>query len=134
MWTPDPSQIITAEQKTAEELAAKKKAVNVERQRRLVAGGVINGVHVTGTDEDIRNLTSLALAAQMRLSAGDDETLTTYRDGDNVDHDLTPSQLLAIWQISSAYVSALYAASWALKAMNPIPEDYAADEHWPASV
>jgi hypothetical protein len=134
MWTPDASQIISAEQKAAEARAAKRKAVNAERQRRLIVGGVINGVHVTGTDEDIRNLTSLTLAARMRLAAGDDETLTTYRDGDNVDHELTPSQLLEIWQVSSAYVSELYAASWALKAMDPIPEDYADDHHWPAAV
>ena len=43
---------------------------------------------------------------------------------------LTPAQILAIWQQSAAYVSALYAASWALKAMQPIPADFAADHHW----
>lgn len=106
--------------------------VNAERVRRILAGKVIDGVHVTGSDEDARNLMSLALGAQMRLAAGDNETLTTFRDGENVDHQLTPAQLLSLWQHSAEYVSALYAASWALKEMKPIPVDYAAQKWWPA--
>jgi hypothetical protein len=106
--------------------------VNAERYRRIVVGKIIDGVHVTGTEEDARNLTSLALVAQLRLAANDTETLTTFRDGGNVDHQLTPSQVLSLWQQSAAYVSALYAASWALKAMEPIPADYAADTYWSA--
>lgn len=105
--------------------------VNLERQRRIAVGKVIDGVHVTGSDEDARNLMSLALGAQMRLAAGDTETVTTFRDGGNFDHDLTPAQLLSLWQQSAAYVSDLYAASWALKAMEPIPADYANDSYWP---
>jgi hypothetical protein len=106
--------------------------VNAERQRRVVAGKTINGVAVTGRDEDARNLTNLALAAQLRIGSGDTTTTTTFRDGNNVDHDLTPPQMLALWQASAAYVSALYEASWALKAMDPIPVDYADATHWPA--
>lgn len=105
--------------------------VNRERQRRIIAGKPIDGVHVTGRDEDARNLTDLALAAQLRISGGDTTTLTTYRDGNNVDHDLTPVQMLQLWQQSAEYVSALYAASWAIKAMDPIPADVTADELWP---
>lgn len=106
--------------------------VNAERQRRIVAGKVIDGVHVTGTDDDARNLMSLALGAQMRLATGDNETLTTFRDGGNIDHDLTPAQLLSLWQQSASYVSDLYAASWALKAMEPIPADFTNDSYWPS--
>lgn len=104
--------------------------VNAERQRRIIAGAVFGGIHVTGRDEDIVNLTNLALAAQVRITGGDTTTLTTYRDGDNVDHDLTPPAMLALWQQASVRVSAIYAASWALKAMNPIPADFADDSHW----
>lgn len=107
--------------------------VNRERQRRIIAGTVIDGVHVTGRDEDARNLTNLALAAQLRIAAGDTTTPTVYRDGGNIDHELTPPQMLALWQQSAAYVSALYAASWAIKAMEPLPPDVTADELWPAS-
>lgn len=133
MWTPDPSDIITAEQKAEAGTRGMKDAVNAERTRRITAGKVIDGVHVTGTDEDARNLTSLAMGAQLRLGMGDMTTLTTYRDGDNVDHQLTPSQIVAIWQASAGYVSALYAASWSLKAMTPIPADFADDGYWPAT-
>lgn len=131
MWTPDPSIIITAEDKAAEAATARRAEVNAERARRIVAGKVIDGVYVTGSDEDARNLTNLALGAQVMLAGGDATTLTTYRDGNNVDHELTPPQLLSLWQQSAAYVSALYAASWAIKAMDPLPADVADNGLWP---
>jgi hypothetical protein len=106
--------------------------VNAERDRRIVAGKTINGVAVTGRDEDARNLTNLALAAQLRIGTADTTTTTTFRDGNNVDHDLTPAEMLALWQGSAAYVSALYAASWVIKALDPIPADFDADSRWPA--
>lgn len=90
-------------------------AINAERQRRIVAGKAIDGVYVTGRDEDARNLTNLAMAAQRRIGQDDVTTPTVYRDGANVDHELTPPQMLALWQQSAEYVSALYAASWAIK-------------------
>ena len=105
--------------------------VNAERQRRIAAGGVINGVRVTGRADDARNLMSLALIAQMRIAAGDTTTPTTFRDGDNVDLELTPPQIVTMWQESAAYVSAIYQASWDIKAMDPIPADFTADQFWP---
>jgi hypothetical protein len=122
--------MITAEAKAAEAEALIRAAINIERDRRIVAGKSINGVYVTGRDEDARNLTNLALAAQLRIASGDIATLTRFRDGDNLDHELTPPQVLALWQGSAAYVSTLYAASWAIKAMDPLPEDITADELW----
>ncbi|KGE01011.1 hypothetical protein JL39_07675 [Rhizobium sp. YS-1r] len=105
--------------------------MNAERARRIIAGKIINGIHVTGRDEDARNLTNLALGAQVRIAGGDSTTLKTFRDGDNIDHDLTPPEIMSLWQQSSEYVSALYAASWALKALDPIPADFADDSYWP---
>jgi hypothetical protein len=104
--------------------------VNAERQRRMVAGKVIDGVAVTGRDEDARNLTNLALGAQLRIAGGDLSTPTTFRDGNNVDHALTPPQVLSLWQQSAAYVSELYASSWAIKAMDPPPADITDDQYW----
>jgi hypothetical protein len=132
MWEATDATIVTAEQKAADAAEAMRQAVNAERDRRIIVGKTINGIAVTGRDEDARNLTNLALAAQLRIGSGDTTTTTTFRDGNNVDHDLTPPQMLALWQASAAYVSALYEASWAIKAMDPIPADYAADERWPA--
>ena len=131
MWTPDPAIIVTAEAKAARARASAEATVNAERQRRVLAGIVIDGVRVTGRDEDARNLTNLALAAQLRIAGGDTVTHTVYRDGDNIDHELTPPAMLALWQQSAAYVSELYASSWAIKAMDPLPADVTADELWP---
>jgi hypothetical protein len=132
MWEATDATIVTAEQKAADAAEAMRQAVNAERDRRIIVGKTINGIAVTGRDEDARNLTNLALAAQLRIGSGDTTTTTTFRDGNNVDHDLTPPQMLDLWQQSAAYVSALYEASWTLKAMDPIPADYADDTHWPA--
>ena len=131
MATIDLSQLVTAEMKAAEKRAGVEAAVNAERQRRIITGKVIDGVYVTGRDEDARNLTNLAMAAQMRIAGGDTVTLTVFRDGDNVDHSLTPPQVLSLWQQSAEYVSALYEASWSIKAMDPLPVDVTDDELWP---
>ena len=104
--------------------------INVERTRRMVLGHTFGDVYVTGTDDDARNLTNLALAAQLRLASGDTTTLTDFRDGNNVVHALTPMQMLGLWQQSASFVSALYASSWALKALTPIPHDYTLDKYW----
>ena len=106
--------------------------VNRERVRRTEIGKVIDGIYVTGRDEDIRNLTNLALGAQFRLAVGDNATETVFRDGNNVDHPLIPTQVIALWQQSATYVSALYAASWEIKALDPIPQDITDDAHWPS--
>ncbi|CAN7686627.1 DUF4376 domain-containing protein [Rhizobium sp. LjRoot98] len=124
----DGSDVVAYEAPAA---AATSDDVNAERQRRITAGRVISSVRVTGRADDARNLMSLALIAQMRIAAADTTTPTTYRDGDNVDHTLTPPQIVSMWQGSAAYVSALYQASWDIKAMEPIPADFSADQYWP---
>lgn len=124
--------IDTVARRAAAALAAKHAEINAERTRRVRLGKVINGVYVTSRDEDARNLTNLALGAQLRIAGEDSTALTTYRDGDNVDHELTPPQLLSLWQQSAEYVSALYVASWTIMAMNPLPADVTADALWPS--
>ncbi len=132
MWTFDPATIITAEAKAAAAEARKRAAVNAERARRIAAGKIIAGVAIRGRDEDARNLTNLALAAQLRIASGDTASPTLFRDGNDVDHELTPPQVLSLWQQAAAYVSALYSASWAIKAMNPLPDDVTDDGLWAA--
>jgi hypothetical protein len=132
-WTPELIATWQAERDALFNKPTTADDVNQERTRRIVAGKTIDGIHVTGRDEDARNLTNLALAAQLRVASGDTATLTTFRDGDNVDHQLTPPQMLAVWQAASSYVSDLYSASWAIKAMDPLPEDVTSDHLWPAA-
>ncbi|MGN7770784.1 DUF4376 domain-containing protein [Phyllobacterium sp. 22552] len=105
--------------------------INAERQRRIESGKVISGVLVTGRDNDARNLQALLSVAQIRMAGGDTETVTVFRDGNNVDHELTPPQVVNVFLQSTAFVSEVYAASWKLKVLDPIPADFADDNHWP---
>jgi len=109
--------------------------VNAERARRILAGRAfdIAGyglVAVEGRDEDVRNLGALGTAALAQIGAGNGTGLMQFRDADNVIHDLTWAQMFALWSASTEYVSALYAASWALKD-DGIPADFADDAYWP---
>lgn len=106
--------------------------INAERQRRLLAGMDFNGIYVTGDDTNRANLSDLAFGASLRLGAGDTSTITTFRDGNNADHKLTPPELLGLWQLAATHVSMLYAKSWELKAMSPIPADFTDDSYWSA--
>jgi hypothetical protein len=93
--------------------------------------GLAEPVYVQGRDKDSRNVQGLVTAAQLRLAAGDTATVTKFRDGNNVMHDLTPAQVIELWQKSAAYVSFVYAASWAIKDGGTIAQDFADDERWP---
>lgn len=110
--------------------------VNAERDRRIAAGVTVyvegyGPVALQGREKDQTNLLGLQAAAAMRLAAGDTVTLTKFRDADNVDHMLTPPQIVDLWAKGAAWISATYDASWGLKALDPIPADYADDTHWP---
>jgi hypothetical protein len=112
--------------------------INAERERRIASGATVTvtgagDIPVQGRDVDVRNLQGLGLAALARVSAGDTVTITTFRDADNVDHELTPPQVLELVQKASAVAEAIIAASWAIKAMDPMPADVSDDGLWPAS-
>lgn len=128
--------IETAEQREAVALAAKHAAVNAERERRIAAGAMVavtgaGDIPVQGREADVRNLQGLGLMALARVSAGDTATVTVFRDADNVDHDLTPPQVLELVQQASAAAEAIIQASWAIKAMDPMPADVTDDGLWP---
>lgn len=117
--------------------------VNTERQERIETGVsvTVNGnndsIHLTGADKDKTNLLGLAVAAQLRLSQGDYTHLTTFHDGGNVDHDLTPMQVIELWSKGAAWIEANYRASWNLKNLpeygEEIPNDFFDDKYWPVA-
>lgn len=84
------------------------------------ADKVIDGVLVTGRQEDARNLQARLTVAQIRIASGDTSATTVFRDKNNVDHELTPPQIVNLFLQSSAYVTEVYAASWPANA--PIPK------------
>ncbi len=111
------------------------KDINAERNSRIQAGSLFTlqggkSVMVTGGATDMRNLQGLAFAAQLRVGQGDYTTETVYRDGNNVNHALTPMEVIELWSTGAAWVSAVYAAAWSMKD-GIIPEDYTAAKHWP---
>ncbi len=113
--------------------------VNAERDRRELAGCTVTvpgagPIPLEGNEKSMRNLQGLAFAASLRLGQGDTTTVTVFRDAVNVDHALVPAQVLSLWSQGAAYISDLYDASWAIKALDPIPADYADDARWPAYV
>jgi len=132
----DLSQLVTAADKAAAVQACRRAGVNAERARRLAEGAVVavaghGAVTLQGRAQDLAALTSLGLAAQARLAAQND-TGFAFRDGANRVHVLTPAQMADLWQKAMAFVEAVHVASWALKdAAGGVPEDYAADRHWP---
>lgn len=111
--------------------------VNAERDRRIALG--YTAMTTTGktmpvdtrNDVDFRNLNGLGSAALARVVAGSTDTFD-FTGADNVTRTLTPQEMMEVSMQALAHVDAHYAAARALKAMAPIPVDYADNSHWPA--
>lgn len=108
--------------------------VNAERDRRIEAGYIaditgVGPVALSGREKDMVNLQGLAFGARLLLDQGDTTTVTPFRDRDDVVHQLTPQQVLEVWQKGSAFVSRMYQIAWTMKDTE-IPSDYADDRHW----
>lgn len=109
--------------------------INAERARRIMTGtdiilsdGTIIGMQ--GRTEDQMNLTTQKDIAQYLIANGQADTTVIWRDSHNTLHKLKPAQMIEVWLKSAAHVSAIYEASWALKAMDPIP-DVSDSKLWP---
>lgn len=131
----DFSQTVTAEEKNAEKRKSASEAINAERARRIMAGtditlsdGTVIGMQ--GRPEDQINLTTQKDIAQHMIASGQPDATVIWRDSHNTLHKLKPAQMIEVWLKSAAHVSAIYQASWALKAMDPIP-DVSDNTHWP---
>jgi len=116
-------------------------AVNTERERRIQKGvtvsltGLAETVRILGTEKDQHLLHGRATVAMALKGAGDTTTMP-FRDADNVIHMLSLDQMIELFLKGATWVTAVYAASWALKdARNPIPWDFYKDSHgWPSDV
>ena len=109
--------------------------VNAERDRRLAAGTTVEVdglgmMALQGRDRDQTNMLGLKDAARDLRDAGVTDAVMVFRDADDVSHDLTPAQMIDMVSEGMAWFSATYQASWAIKALNPIPEDYRDDRWW----
>lgn len=110
-------------------------AVNAKRLAVITAGTTVQitghgPVALQGRPEDQTSLQGLAFGAQLRLAQGDSTTLMEFLDRQNALHQLVPMQMLELWQKGAAFVSAIYARSWAIKEMDPATTDIDDPELW----
>lgn len=108
--------------------------VNALRENRIIQGTDVTlagygAVALQGRPEDLASLQGLAFGAQLRMSMGD-ETPMVFMDRDNVEHSLTPMQMVLLWKAGADFVTATYATSWTIKEMNPFTTDPANPLLW----
>lgn len=125
--------------------------INDERTRRVVTGkdfdlstyGYATPVWVTGDPVGQMNLMGLAFGAVLRNLLADpaflarvqaDATIEPFRDGHNVEHQLTALQLIMLWSHGAEYVSDMFKASWPLKATPTSQSELMNSVSWPTGV
>jgi hypothetical protein len=109
--------------------------VVAERARRLEVGfdydfGDSRGVHRIGqTAADLAGWSEVTTAAQAAINLGDATPIGIVTDTGPVE--VTPLEWQAILAAATAYRQPIWAASFVLQAMQPIPADFADDIYWP---
>lgn len=110
--------------------------VDVERDRRIALGfslSMSDGSTIpvqTRNAVDFRNLSGLSDSAIALKVEGQVPTTIVFHDAVDQNHNLAPDLVVEMGLKIVAAVQAIYAKSWVLKAMSPIPKDYADDSHW----
>lgn len=115
--------------------------VNIERDKRVVKGRSFTvtdygDIPLTGREEDKVALMGLLIKAQGLKAAGVTVPILTIRDGENVNHTLTPDQMIELVSQGMAWIENVMTVSWNMKDKtgdftNGIPEDYTNDIYWP---
>lgn len=115
--------------------------VDVERDRRIAAGFVFQGITYQSRPEDRENIAGAATAALGAIIAGklsgdlrwaDPDKDFIWIAADNSEHPMDAQTTYALGQQAMAMKSACIFAGRALKDMSPIPTDYATNpSYWP---
>lgn len=113
-----------------------KEEIHKERDRRIEKGLTIQTsagtiVAIQGDATSREHLTNLKAMAQDILAFGLPDLLT-FRDGDNIEHHLTPQEVGEVWRHGVMHVEQVYKASWVIKKMDPVPRDFTDDKYWTA--
>lgn len=123
--------------------AALLKAVDDERESRIAQGMLYTFPDGQGTvqlrsERDMRNVQGVASAGQALTMLGDTTTKLTFRDTENVTHEMTGSQAVTMGMAVSGFITAFYQAAWshkdAIKDLTTIPsiETYDITTGWPS--
>lgn len=135
MWTPNPDTIITSAMKQEVADEAKRAEVIRERERRLSLGfdydfGDDRGVHhIATTDQDMKGWDEVSKVANAMMALGDQTTTITI---------VTSSGAVMVtaldWQhvlvAAGIFRQPIWAASFAIQAMSPLPDDVTDDSLW----
>lgn len=115
--------------------------VNAERDRRIAIGHMftISGygdIPLQGRIQDQINLQARQSAALRAKAAGVADPVLILRDAENVNHMLTPDQMIDLVDQGISWIEATMMVSWAMKDgtvpfEGGIPADFAADVYWP---
>jgi hypothetical protein len=118
--------------------------INAERDRRIAAGETFDvsgygSVPLQGRLQDQVNLQARLLAAQAAKAAGVSTPVLVIRDAQNVNHMLTPDQIIELVSAGTAWIEAIMLVSWNMKdGVAPFeagpPYDYADDSYWDVQV
>lgn len=116
-------------------------AINAERDRRIAAGEIFDvsgygSVPLQGRLQDQVNLQARLLAAQAAKAAGITTPLLVIRDAQNVNHMLTPDQVIELVSAGTAWIEAVMLVSWNMKdGIAPFedgpPYNFDDDAYWP---
>ena len=109
--------------------------VQIERARRLAMGfefdfGDARGVHRIGTTAaDMAGWDEVTKFSQAMIALGQSAPIQIVTDTGPVE--VTPQEWQVILIAAGAFRQPIWAASFALQTMDPIPADYADDIYWP---
>ncbi|WP_336057379.1 DUF4376 domain-containing protein [Nitratireductor sp. CH_MIT9313-5] len=140
MWKPDPSIIITQEQKAAEARAAFFSNVDAERDRRINGGFTFNGIRFQSRPEDRENIIGAAISAEgamrngalpgdYRWHGGDSDFV--WIAADNSTHPMDAQTMFNFGKAAMAHKQAHIFAARAIKDMDPAPADHKDNQLWP---
>lgn len=109
--------------------------VNIERDRRILLPKTVSlstgKTFVCDIDNGGReNIGDMDAAAKTKEAIGNFD-LIPFRDANNNTHDLSNAEVMEMALQIFARGSAIHIAGRALKAMDPIPENYEDDSYWP---
>ncbi len=108
-------------------IAAKRIDVQNAGMRTVFPDGTTGTVQTRHT-VDITNIISLAVCAMTMNGNGQDNQLLSFRDEENVTHNLTPLQMLVMAMQAMAFVSSTYEKKWSLEQQFDVLADSGASE------
>lgn len=111
--------------------------VITERDRRLGLGfdydfgGAVGKVHISTTSQDMAGWNEVTMLANALIASGSGTT-TIAIVPETAPVEITAQQWQAVLIAAGTFRQPIWAASFTLEAMDPIPSDYASDSHWTA--